>query len=247
MIAPHTSRPHIWLLKTDYLDSDPANTRKMLTLLSSDEKSKYYAFKFTKDKALYLTAHYLKRRVLSLQYPEITPDRWRFTVNQYGKPFIQNKMARNMQFNLSHAQKLAAIFISNTDACGIDVEWTHRKINWRSLAQQCFHPKEYQRIRDTSDSALFFQYWTLKEAYIKLLGKGLSFPLNEFFIDIRKNSIEVECASQHSGTANHKIQLWHKELQDGYHIAGAIHKNTATWPPLTHWFSDILHKENETR
>ncbi|MFR8179894.1 MAG: 4'-phosphopantetheinyl transferase family protein [Dorea sp.] len=48
-----------------------------------------------------------------------------------------------------------------------------------------FHPEETRLLKEASSvdsEILFFRYWTMKEAFVKALGTGLSIPLNDFFI-----------------------------------------------------------------
>ncbi|NOZ54588.1 MAG: 4'-phosphopantetheinyl transferase superfamily protein [Gammaproteobacteria bacterium] len=236
----NTLKPTIWLLGTDFLSANPKHAHHTLTLLSHHEKIQHAAFKFPKDKELYLTAHYLKRQALSIIYPTVTPKKWTFRINQYGKPFIKNPTHRNIQFNLSHSQKLTGIIICEKHTCGFDIEYTHKDINWLSLAQGYFHPKEYEQVK-RHDKNMFFKIWTLKEAFIKFTGKGLSFPLNEFCIDTEKTPMELNFSTQDIDSNHRTVKLWHQELEGGYHIAGAAHNDSRLlWPPEIHWLPDYL-------
>ena len=70
---------------------------------------------------------------------------------------------------------------------GIDVE----KIVPLSLAfaSNLFAPQENQVLSSTTGDAkleYFYQLWTLKESYMKAIGKGLSIPLASFSMDTRE-------------------------------------------------------------
>uniref|UniRef100_A0A8R7R0E4 holo-[acyl-carrier-protein] synthase n=1 Tax=Triticum urartu TaxID=4572 RepID=A0A8R7R0E4_TRIUA len=74
---------------------------------------------------------------------------------------------------------------------GIDIEEKKRKKTKSilSLARRFFTPSETDYLAEISDSYAqekeFFKLWTLKEAYVKALGLGLSSaPLNGFSIKL---------------------------------------------------------------
>ena len=104
-------------------------------------------------------------------------------VNSYGKPGLTKHP--HYQYNVSHSGDwVAAAF--DTLPVGIDVE----KIDSIDLgiAERFFAPSEVDMLRTkkqpNEQMKLFYQLWTLKESYIKAMGKGLSIPLNSFAIDI---------------------------------------------------------------
>ena len=66
---------------------------------------------------------------------------------------------------------------------GVDVEDTERSGETVEIADQFFSPLEAAALRALPadrQRARFFDYWTLKEAYIKARGMGLAIPLEQF-------------------------------------------------------------------
>ena len=102
---------------------------------------------------------------------------------EHGKPSLAEYPG--LHFNISHADGIAAAIVSEFE-CGIDCE---RVRPYReSVLRRCYSKAERRAIEAAVGSEhdfLFFKLWTLKEAYIKALGIGLSFPLRnaEFLLD----------------------------------------------------------------
>jgi len=66
---------------------------------------------------------------------------------------------------------------------GVDVEDMTRPGQTVEIANQFFSPTEVAALRALAGGAQrhrFFEYWTLKEAYIKARGIGVSLPLEWF-------------------------------------------------------------------
>ena len=65
---------------------------------------------------------------------------------------------------------------------GVDVEHVGRQL-LHDVAGRHFAPKEVTDLRSlpaAEQDRVFFDYWTLKEAYIKARGFGLALPLGDF-------------------------------------------------------------------
>jgi len=89
--------------------------------------------------------------------------------------------------SLSHTAGLVACAIADADV-GVDVEDRERRVALVDLADRYFAAAEAADVRARGDAdrrARFFEYWTLKEAYAKARGAGLSLPLDQirFAID----------------------------------------------------------------
>ena len=170
---------HIWLV-------DPAAVRdtELLNayhqLMTSDEHARWERYRFDKDKHQHRVTRALVRHTLSRYAPHIAPADWRFTCNSHGKPSIVNSLPEALEFNLSHTQNRVALAVTRMQEIGVDVEKIKPVDQVRGLAAGCFTENENRYIfSDSSDEVMwrFFKLWTLKEAYIKACGRGLSISL----------------------------------------------------------------------
>jgi 4'-phosphopantetheinyl transferase len=148
---------------------------------------------------------------------------WRFTTNAYGRPFVCEPAAyRFLQFNVSHTHGLVACAVAWGCEIGLDVEDTRRDIDIAALAPQVFAPAErayLARCGADEERSVFFSYWTLKEAYIKARGMGLSIPLEAFWFDLAQERPRIHFTSgcpddpnrwafhQFSPSARHRLAL----------------------------------------
>jgi 4'-phosphopantetheinyl transferase len=129
---------------------------------------------------LFLLGKALSRTLLG-RYFDVPATEWRFVSTALGKPHIDwPESTRSLQFSLSHTEGLVACAVTWQRAVGIDVEHTGRVLEWDLVAHQ-FAPEEYQQLMRRPQhkrQEAFFALWTLKEAYAKACGLGLSRGLN---------------------------------------------------------------------
>lgn len=174
-----------------------------MEMLSDEETAAYHRFLFDRDRYLYLTAHVLLRTALS-NVTSLNPADWLIHRNGYGKPFIVNSGYEWLNFNLSHTHGLAVCAIVHSCETGIDVERFERIEDPTGICEGFFTKKErdYILCDNTSEKQKrFIRMWTLKEAYIKAVGKGLSIPLDSFSVFItneNKASMQIEPGFNHT-------------------------------------------------
>jgi 4'-phosphopantetheinyl transferase len=85
--------------------------------------------------------------------------------------------------------------VSQYELVGVDVEHVKAGNSLWDVAQTAFSPREIESLRHLPDEALsrrFFDYWTLKEAYLKARGCGLNLPPDQFSIMIASERIMIE-------------------------------------------------------
>lgn len=144
-------------------------------------------FRFPDHRHTYLVSHLLLRTTLS-RYSALLPNTWRFISNDHGKPRIDPGAGpAELCFSLSHTKGLCAVAVTKKGEIGVDVEQADRPVRAGELGRRFFSPEENAALKKLPASRLreqFLLYWTLKEAYIKALGKGLSHPLDSFSLHL---------------------------------------------------------------
>lgn len=92
----------------------------------------------------------------------------------HGKPYLQNRAAA---FSISHAGEkiLCAVHTKNI---GADIEKPRGYLD--HVAKRICNDTEYAFIN--GDASRFLQVWTRKEAYVKLIGRGVSFGLKKVVV-----------------------------------------------------------------
>jgi 4'-phosphopantetheinyl transferase len=158
----------------------------LLACLGAEERERHGRFRFERDRDIYLVAHALLRRMLA-RVIGCAPDALAFVAGEYGRPEIAApEFAKEFRFNLSHTHGLVACAVCRRGDIGVDVEYVERRVEIMGVSRHVFSEVEVEGIAALSGAAQrerFFELWTLKEAYIKAIGKGLSAPLRSITFD----------------------------------------------------------------
>jgi 4'-phosphopantetheinyl transferase len=125
-----------------------------------------------------------------------------------GKPELTGSP---LQFNLSHSGVYAVCAIADRPV-GVDVE---REAEMElDIARKFFHPDEYRRIAaHPNPTSRFFEYWVLKESYVKSVGLGFGLALNSFCVDLSAEPIRVV---ENGAIQPYALQSWR---MGDHHIA----------------------------
>ena len=176
----------LWLTHYQALD-DACLVSAMHALLNDAERAHIPPLTSADDRLRYVATRAMVRTVLS-RYATVAPDAWSFDRNAHGRPGIAARHGvPALRFNLSHTHGLIALAVGSERELGVDVENLARRQAPLGVAQRCFAPSEVADLAGLpqADQQLrFFEYWTLKESYIKARGLGLSVPLNRFSVHL---------------------------------------------------------------
>lgn len=113
------------------------------------------------------------------------PEKLAIVRSEMGKPCFPD--VPEIQFNLSHCKGLAACLLSPF-VCGVDVEM--RRPLREKVVRRVFSAEEQAALlADDDPDLLFTQLWTLKEAYVKAIGIGISFPMREVCFSVTDEGI----------------------------------------------------------
>ena len=158
---------------------EPAYLAAYRGLLTPDEEARAARYRFDEHRREYLVTRALVRTTLS-RYRDVAPKDWRFTANAYGRP--STSPACGLEFNLSNTLSLVVCAVSEHRELGVDVEPLARAKDILEVAETVFTDVERAELRaldaaGAADRAV--SLWTLKEAYMKARGMGMSLPPKE--------------------------------------------------------------------
>jgi 4'-phosphopantetheinyl transferase len=173
----------VWLQLSDH--ADVAGTSR--ALLSPGEQERADRFAFARDRTRYIVCRAGLRRLLSARLG-IPAAAIALRSNAHGKPVLDERHATaDLQFNVSHSGDVAVYALAHGRAVGVDVEAIETRVDRDAIARDTFSATEYS-VYAALDPAIrpvaFMNCWTRKEAFIKAVGKGLSYPLRSFDVSL---------------------------------------------------------------
>ncbi len=173
---------HLWVFT---LSQSTVVNDQLTTYLTAAERQRRDRFQTPLLQQRFTVARARLREILS-RYLDVHPSKIEFQYGPYGKPSL---IGGDLVFNLSHSKDMAVVAVMAAGAVGVDIECDHRQIDVLPLAKRFFHPAEYQCILAESSPRLqqnaFYQYWTCKEAYLKMEGLGLQRELRQVEIQFK--------------------------------------------------------------
>lgn len=183
-MAPHCI--HIWQIALDAPWVLPQQ-KNNYAVLSPDEQVRADRFVFEKHRRRFIAAHAALRKILG-DYLQLLPHEIIFETTHYGKPEIAaHQNSNTLMFNLSHSGETALVGLRTEKMIGIDIEYYQDDREFLGIAEHVFSESEcaalsVETITETEKIQRFFHIWAQKEAFIKAIGQGLSYPLKEFSV-----------------------------------------------------------------
>lgn len=132
-------------------------------------------------------AHNLLRECLKTRKINYITDETPIVRGEHGKPSLAEHP--EIMYNMSHANGIAVCLMADRE-CGVDCEGIRP---YRpNVVKRAFSESEKKLIENAPENErdlLFFRMWTLKEAYVKAIGIGISYPLNTVEFSFEGNKI----------------------------------------------------------
>lgn len=215
---------HLWFAYPDEI-TDPHLLSEYGLWLSADEQAQQRRFRFAEHRHQFLVTRALVRYTLS-QYADVAPQAWRFERNAQGKPEIAEGLTDlPLRFNLSHTKGLILCGVVLQHDLGVDVEDLERRAATLKIAEHFFSAQEINalcKLPPNAQNGRFFDYWTLKEAYIKARGLGLSLPLDQFSFHIDDGLPLSVSFAEHLAERPQNWQFWRIKPAGSYVGAVAV-------------------------
>jgi len=169
----------IFAIQLQHLDEIDARQQidRLKLFMSSEKRAAADRFRFLIDARRTLLGEVFVRQMIHDLY-DLPIDQIVFETEGNGKPVVRH--IPSFHFNLSHSGDWVVCAIDDVPV-GIDIE--EIKPIDLAIAERFFSPDEYQDLLSQPaerQEAYFFHLWSMKEAFIKLTGKGLSYGLSSF-------------------------------------------------------------------
>ncbi len=149
--------------------------KKYEKLIGRERREKIKLLRRDADKTVSLFAELLIKEELS----RMTGERFEkieIKKDEFGKPYAKNM--EDIFFSVAHS-KNHIIFAAAESPVGVDIEFM-REVNLKT-AERFFAKEEYESVI-AKGKREFFRIWTLKEAYVKMVGKGFRIPPESFCV-----------------------------------------------------------------
>jgi len=151
------------------------------SLLSGDETRRANRFRYPADRRKFVMSRAALRDILA-RYMNTPPKQAVFQYGEYGKPRLAAPPI-DVRFNLSRSGEKAIVACTLGREIGVDIEWADRKLEVDELSSRFFTASENAALRKfpvEKKRQAFLKCWTMKEAFVKAVGKGLSLGLDAF-------------------------------------------------------------------
>lgn len=170
----------LWLLSFSSLSR---YVGRFESVLSADEWQRAERFATPILRQRFVLARGGLRFVLATELG-VAPDKLQFMQAAQGKPvLLAGSVPKVCEFNLSHSGEWLAILLSSDAPVGVDVEQQKPLGRLLAIAERFFAAGEVLWLKARPESEqlqAFYRLWSLKEAYVKGLGLGISAGLSGF-------------------------------------------------------------------
>ena len=212
-----------------YLCADDQFDSAQLGNLSTYERERADAYVHSADRQRFVLGRAMLRWALSEQLGSYGPSDWSISETKGGKPTLEPS-GEAIGFSISHTDGLVGVLLSSNRSCGVDIESLSRHVDVQKLAARSCSlvEREWLNHHDLNDqSVAFLKLWTLKEAYLKATGLGISVPLNQ--LSFRFNDgIRLRDLKDHSKCFDHwRFSQWE---QDDQHLVAVAQKRGDSEP-----------------
>jgi len=175
---------HVWRVA---LDRPEAGARRCFHVLSADELVRVERLHFEQDRFRFAAGRSALRTILGRILGE-APARLAFEYAENGKPRLAHRQSKGqLEFNVSHSHSLALVAVARSRRVGVDVEQVRELADMGEIVERFFSRQEraaFAEIDHDQRTVAFFRGWVRKEAVLKVIGAGMSLPLDSFDVEL---------------------------------------------------------------
>jgi 4'-phosphopantetheinyl transferase len=173
---------HLWRAMLDHPQNGIA---ELADALSVDERDRARRIVVDRSRARFVAGRGVLRSVLS-GYLGLTPKEVQFSYGPQGKPALAPEQAASrISFSLAHSRDCMLVAVTERRAVGVDIEFVRPVFDTMGLASRIFSAREQAELHALPPGQRlegFFRGWTCKEAWLKALSLGLTWPPDWFSV-----------------------------------------------------------------
>lgn len=145
--------------------------------MTPEELVRYNRFRHDQDRWMFALGRSMARTLVGRELG-VAPTEWRWREGTHGRPEIAAPET-NVHFNVSHSAGLVVCALGRGREVGVDLENLERHPPDPALVPRYCSASEAADIAAQGERwrERFLMYWTLKEAYLKARGLGISVQL----------------------------------------------------------------------
>ncbi len=222
---------HVWRV---LLDDSPERASRFRLHLSDDECDRADRCRTPHPQYQFVITRSILRLLLS-RYLELLPTQIHFETQPQGKLILLTPTSIPIQFNVSHTRGMALIAFAHHHVVGIDVERIDRAIQNLDIAERYFSARESEHLASLpapERAHHFFSYWTCKEAYLKMQGRGIAEGLARCEMAFDSERSEVQLLDLDQQGMGKDCSLYRMNV--GAEHIGAIAISTSS-TQISHW------------
>lgn len=171
------------------IENNDFNSEILKILQSNTQRKISRSSTLIRKKQVYVS-ELLKYYMISF-YKDMNAFGLEYMRNEHGKPYIDSTY--KCKFNISHSAEYVVGIVDHEEV-GIDIENIKEK-DFESTPLHLFHSNEIEQLKNRKHDSLFTEYlytiWTLKEAYLKALGVGLTKKISTIEVTCNKEGIRI--------------------------------------------------------
>lgn len=191
--VPCSTKVAIWSVD---LDTPDELVDRLARGLDDEERGRAGRFFRSEDGRRWMVARAALRCILA-DVLAIPGEALRFDRTGAGKPAVIG--VDDLDFSVSHADRLCLIAVARGARVGIDFERVAPHLNLEAFAQDFLCPAELALVRGSDDrQRTLYRFWTRKEAFVKALGIGFFVPPNQIDVSVEARPKLLGCRADES-------------------------------------------------
>lgn len=163
----------VWLAR---VPDDPEIVSARSVCLSVEERARAARFRHSGSRDEFVFGRIMLRE-LAGSILGVPSQRLRFSEGAFGKPYVLVPRDSELQFNISHAGGWVVVAVSRLNPVGVDIEPSAYELPIEFLTKQVCSVGEAALLAGLPvdrRNAEFLRIWTVKEAFFKATGEGLT-------------------------------------------------------------------------